>query len=284
MTELVAALPAATAENAALSAAHARHKRAEEILEIPVIFAALATIPLTILEANGHGEDAVVQAANWLVWVAFFAEYAGLLLLAPNRAQYARRSLISLGIVLITFPLMPPAFALTRLIRLVRLLRIVTVAWWGLHEFDRIFGRRGMAHMAMFSIFLALGAGGLITILEPDMVKGQYGNGLWWAVTTITTIGSDMSPNTAWGRLLAVPLLIAGLGFISTLAGAISAHFVDEDSDSDFDDVRQRLDRIEQALQQITNLYVAQQIVENATPSALNAAQTAEAGGATSEE
>ena len=49
---------------------------------------------------------------------------------------------------------------------------------------------------------------------------------VWWAVVTITTVGyGDRYPVTAEGRVVATVLMIAGVGFLGTVAGLVSSWF-----------------------------------------------------------
>jgi voltage-gated potassium channel len=82
-------------------------------------------------------------------------------------------------------------------------------------------------------------------------VKGGYGDGIWWAVVTATTVGyGDISPSTLAGRLIAVLLMLVGIGLVSTLAASITSYFVQQTANSEFKELATRLDRIEKLLEQ----------------------------------
>lgn len=50
---------------------------------------------------------------------------------------------------------------------------------------------------------------------------------LWWAVTTITTVGyGDRFPVTTEGRIIAAVLMTAGVGLFGTLSGVVAAWFL----------------------------------------------------------
>lgn len=49
---------------------------------------------------------------------------------------------------------------------------------------------------------------------------------LWWSIVTCTTVGyGDISPSTLPGRIIAVFLMIVGIGLISMLTGTITTYF-----------------------------------------------------------
>jgi voltage-gated potassium channel len=49
-----------------------------------------------------------------------------------------------------------------------------------------------------------------------------YGDALWWAAVTTTTVGyGDYYPVTTEGRLVAVGLMIVGIGLIGTATGLV---------------------------------------------------------------
>jgi len=53
------------------------------------------------------------------------------------------------------------------------------------------------------------------------------GDALWWAIVTVTTVGyGDLYPVTVEGRVVAVVLMVAGVGTFATLAGALASWFL----------------------------------------------------------
>ena len=68
-------------------------------------------------------------------------------------------------------------------------------------------------------------------------------------MVTASTVGyGDIAPKTLEGRLVAVTLMVAGIGLVSTLAATIAAYFVEQDEQRTIDDLLERLDRIETQL------------------------------------
>lgn len=230
----------------------------ERILEIVVIAAALATIPLTVAQERGAGGWAVV-AGDWAVWSVFTIEYLVMSSIGRDRWEYTRRNWLNVAVIVLSFPALPALFALTRLVRLVRVVRLLRVVRLavvgarGLRALGSVFGRKGLAYMVVITIAVVLFGGGILAVLEPDAVDG-IGSGIWWAAVTAATVGyGDIAPTTVGGRLVAVVIMIAGIGLFAALAAAVAAHFVGQSEERELEAMKAQLDRIEATLQKMRN-------------------------------
>jgi voltage-gated potassium channel len=84
--------------------------------------------------------------------------------------------------------------------------------------------------VAITTLFVAYIAAVQITISE-RVVEGSniknFGDGLWWAMTTVTTVGyGDKFPVTTEGRILAVALMIMGISLVGVITASVAAWFV----------------------------------------------------------
>lgn len=53
-------------------------------------------------------------------------------------------------------------------------------------------------------------------------------NNLWFVIVSITTVGyGDITPNTVYGKIFSLVLLIIGVFIFSAITGAISSYFMD---------------------------------------------------------
>lgn len=220
-------------------------------LEVGVILAALLSVPLTIVEVNGQNGPSF-QAADWIIWSVFALDYALGILLAEDRRRFVLSAWLSLLVVIISFPLLPALFGIVRLARLARLLRLVRLVAFGARlatALKATVGRRGFVYVLVLFVLLVVMAGAIMSLVEPQTVKGNMWDGMWWAVVTATTVGyGDISPATPQGRLVAVALMLFGIGLTATLAASVAAYFVNQDSGSDMAEVVERLDRVERLL------------------------------------
>ena len=54
------------------------------------------------------------------------------------------------------------------------------------------------------------------------------GDGLWWAVQTVTTVGyGDLVPTSTAGRLVAALVMVVGIGFLTVVTAAITSTFIE---------------------------------------------------------
>lgn len=69
-------------------------------------------------------------------------------------------------------------------------------------------------------------------------------DGVWWAMQTVTTVGyGDLIVDDVEGRIIAIVVMLVGIGFISVLTAAVASKFVTQDAGSD--EVIEALRRIE---------------------------------------
>ena len=114
--------------------------------------------------------------------------------------------------------------------------------------------------LATVSTAITLGAGIVMTVLDHQNYP-SIGSGLWWAAQTVTTVGyGDNVPMTLAGRLVAVLVMLVGIGFLTVITAAITSTFVARSrreqmpSDAEtataeqFRQLHIRLERIEAAL------------------------------------
>jgi voltage-gated potassium channel len=88
--------------------------------------------------------------------------------------------------------------------------------------------------VASLAALLILAGGGGLALVEPNTVHGGFLDGIWWAIVTASTVGyGDIAPATLPGRLIAIVMMLAGIGLISTLAASITARFVEQDKNAE---------------------------------------------------
>ncbi len=67
----------------------------------------------------------------------------------------------------------------------------------------------------------------------------NYGNALWWAIVTVTTVGyGDRYPLTPGGRIVATVLMLVGIGLIGVLTATVASVFVQEHAQANHDEIK----------------------------------------------
>jgi voltage-gated potassium channel len=191
------------------------------LLVLSVLFVAVLALPYAV--HLDHSERLAIAAVNALTWAAFAADYLVRLYLALDRRQYVRRNVLDL--VIVVLPFLRPLRAL----RLLRLLRLGAVGGL-LYRRSGSFHARVSAYVGTTALVVIVLAALAMFDAERDAPKGNIktlADALWWAATTVTTVGyGDRYPTTATGRLIAVGLMVVGIALLGVVTASIAAWFV----------------------------------------------------------
>ena len=80
--------------------------------------------------------------------------------------------------------------------------------------------------IATVSTVMTVVAGLLVTVVDGESFP-SIGSGLWWGVQTVTTVGyGDNVPTNLTGRLVAVLVMLLGIGFLTVITASITSTFV----------------------------------------------------------
>ena len=86
--------------------------------------------------------------------------------------------------------------------------------------------RSAATFIAVFTTVATVGSGLLMTAAD-DKNFTTVGQGLWWAVQTVSTVGyGDAVPTTVAGQLLAAAVMLLGLAFLAVVTARITSTFV----------------------------------------------------------
>jgi voltage-gated potassium channel len=224
----------------------------QERLEWPVVIAALLTIPILVIQESHFGEpwQTVGAILNWATWSTFFIEAVVMLSVVPRRRDWLRSHIVDVAVIVLTPPFAPAVWQAGRVFRLVRLLRLVRV-----FSIRRLLSLEGMKYAALVAAGTVVVGGAIFAGVEKDQHLTTW-DGVWWAVTTVTTVGyGDIYPRTDSGRIIAMTIMLVGIGFVALLTAFIADRFVHQQKDTQAKEdqilaelraIRKRLDEIEQ--------------------------------------
>jgi voltage-gated potassium channel len=224
----------------------------ERRAEWPLTFAALLFLVAYAVPILWPGVPSATTTACsvvvWATWVLFVVDYVVRLVAAQSRGRFVVRHLLDLAAV--ALPLLRPL----RLLRLVLLLRVVN------REASESLRGRVVVYVAGGASFLAfLGA---LSVLDAE--RGASGSNiedfptaLWWAVTTMTTVGyGDHFPVTEQGRLAAVLLMIGGVALLGVVTATLASWLVRavaQEEDDSTESLRVEIDGLRSEVRALTD-------------------------------
>lgn len=71
-------------------------------------------------------------------------------------------------------------------------------------------------------------AGGAVAWLVDRKDFATLGDGLWWALQTVTTVGyGDIVPSSGTGRVIGAFVMISGIAFLTVITAAVTAALIE---------------------------------------------------------
>ncbi len=218
------------------------------------IYVLLALAAQTLFPLS-DGTSAILDHVDEGLCLIFLADFFINLIHAPSKLGYLKWGWIDL---LSSVPMID-VFRAGRIARIIRILR----AFRGIRSarFIADYLVHYRAHGAFFGVALL----SILLVLFSSIAILQFettadGNirtpqdALWWAFTTITTVGyGDKFPVTTEGRMVAAILMTAGVGMFGSFTGLIASWLLaptkkDVEQDSELVKLRARVEVIHQRL------------------------------------
>lgn len=196
---------------------------------------ALAVVSLTtfVLGSALQAGDAVLWI-EYGVWAAFLTDYLVRLRLSADGWRFVRTHPLDLAAVML------PAMRVLRLVAVIG--RIGAIARRGRSE------RLLLSTAVLVLTILVAGAAAVLTPerRDPDANITGYADALWWAITTVTTVGyGDLHPVTAEGRVIGAVLMVVGIGMMGVATAAIASRIIIPEQQAE---ERQEIQRLEERL------------------------------------
>jgi voltage-gated potassium channel len=201
-----------------------RRERWEAAADWPLTFAAVAFLlayAWPILEPGlASPWLGLCRLTTWLAWALFVLDYLARLALSRARWRFVRSHPLDLAVI--ALPLLRPL----RLLRLVTLLSVLNRYAGG-----SLRGRVAVYVAGSTSLVLLVAS---LAVLDAE--RGHEGSNietfpdaLWWAMTTVTTVGyGDRFPVTGTGRLIAGGLMLAGIALLGVVTASLASWLLDK--------------------------------------------------------
>ena len=186
--------------------------------------------------------DAYLNIIQMILWGLFAADYCIRLYLAPRRLYFITHNLMNLAIVLL------PAW------RIVSFLAMIYMT--ANRQYKRLseLAMKLFGYTAIFIIMFALAIYS-VESSEPGAMIRDLPTAYWWTFTTLATVGyGDVYPITGIGRVIAVVVMLYGVGMVAVATGALASWIIEKiggreeqeypATKADVDDLRQEISEL----------------------------------------
>ncbi len=208
------------------------------VFAIQVLVAELPTPVVAFLD--------VVALAIWITFAVDLAVRAGM---SPSWHRYLLKHPIDVLAVAV------PAF------RFLRVLRVITAGQWLVRRGGRLASAQTATAVAVAVSFLALV--GALAVLDVERgVEGAqittFPDALWWAFVTMSTVGyGDAVPVTGAGRVVAVAMMLVGIGLVGVVSGTLASGFLARLQAQEDTEQAELLARIDELQEQVRAIHAA---------------------------
>ena len=186
--------------------------------------------------------DGYLNILQLILWGLFAADYCIRLYLAPRRLYFITHNLMNLAIVLL------PAW------RIVSFLAMIYMT--ANRQYKRLseLAMKLFGYTAIFIIMFALAIYS-VESSEPGAMIRDLPTAYWWTFTTLATVGyGDVYPVTGIGRVIAVVVMLYGVGMVAVATGALASWIIEKiggreeqeypATKADVDDLRQEISEL----------------------------------------
>ncbi|GAA2260917.1 potassium channel family protein [Streptomyces amakusaensis] len=191
-------------------------------MEVPLFAASVAFLGCYAVRVLAEGlpeawRDALL-AVTYASWALFLVDYLVQWRLSGQGPGYVRHHLMDA--VVVVLPLLRP-------------LRIVRI-------YESVRHRRAHARLSLYARVITyagmsavlLGFAGALTVYAeergaPGATIRTFGDSVWWACSTLTTVGyGDVAPVTPKGRVVATLMMAGGLALLGAVTGSFSSWLI----------------------------------------------------------
>jgi voltage-gated potassium channel len=194
------------------------HVTAYPLTALSVLFIVVYAWPILDPAMEPHLRR-ICEIGDLAIWGLFGVDYLVRFSLARQKRVFVHTHWFDLAVLLL--PMLRPLRAL-RLITAIKVLNRRAA--------DLTRGRLAVYVGATTVLLVVVGALGVLEAERgrPGSNIETFPEALWWGVATITTAGyGDFYPTTLEGRLVAVALMIGGIGLIGFVTGSLATWIVE---------------------------------------------------------
>ena len=187
---------------------------------IPLAVLALVYLTLYAFEVLADMEPALLfdlVLVNDIIWGVFALDFVIRLVIAHDKLRFLRRNVVELISLILPF------------FRAFRMFRVIVAIGFLTRVAQSLQGRINLYLGLILPLLVFTCSLGVYDAehRDPSANITSFGDAIWWAFVTITTIGyGDYYPVTLEGRAIAVVLMLSGLALVSIITISIGSWFL----------------------------------------------------------
>lgn len=192
-------------------------QKVERVTEMPLMVMSFGMIPILTglyLWDLSPAEERLYTVLEIGIWVCFAVIFAFKFILAPSKRAYLRHNWLD---------------ALLVILPVIRPLRIIRAFVWLARDVSRMNRLVTIESLVSYGIGIILVAATIVTTVEqnaPDARIHSFPDALYWSLVTVSTVGyGDFYPVTVIGKVVAVTLMLSGIGIFGGIVAKIVAAF-----------------------------------------------------------
>ncbi len=196
----------------------------------------------------------IISLADLVVCSFFFADFLKRLITAPSKMAYLKWGWIDLISCIPALPFLQLGRSLQvlRFIKVLRGVRSIREIVFFVYN-NKALGVSASALLIALVLIFSSSIAILKVENKTDANIKTPSDALWWAMTTVTTVGyGDKYPVSDLGRIVGVILMLSGVGIFGILSGSVTSWIVnDQEQKNDIVEQMKMLEEISQELKTI---------------------------------
>ena len=219
-----------------------------------LVLAAIAVQSLFQLDPD---VETLLDRIDFFICIFFLVDFAIRFKQAPSKLAYMKWGWIDL---ISSIPVWDP-LRWGRGLRVVRILRILRALRSGRHLVRLLYRNRAKATIATAALAVAVlivvaSVSILLVEREPTSTIKTPFDAVWWAVSTITTVGyGDQVPVTTEGKIIAMVLMVAGIALFGVFTGLFARLMIEsEEKDDKMDALMREIRAIREEISEVRRI------------------------------
>lgn len=230
-------------------------KSQHHMYDIIMSVIAILAVILVLIDLS-HGLNGWQMRMEQVILIIFYIDYIARLMIAKDKWEFVKKNICDL-IALIPFYTIFRAFKIVSLAKFsiyAKLPRAFAFMYRPLRKANRFFNTNGFKYLVFVTSVMII-IGGILIHFAEGM---SYGDSIWWAFVTTTTVGyGDISPSTFYGRIIAMVLMLIGIGMIGSITSTLTSYFLrpgtKDVKNETLETIKAQLDRFDELSEQDVN-------------------------------